>query len=135
MITIHKSAGIVIKERRILVVREYGEKIFHSPGGVIRNKETPIRALVREMIEETGIRFSSNDIHLYGTYQAIAANDRDKILNLEVYMINNWSGEVTPGKEIEEIAWVTSDNPQQIFLGSIFEHEVIPDLKKKNLID
>ncbi len=135
MITIHKAGGIVIKDRRLLVVREFGEKIFHSPGGVIRKKESSIRALVREMNEETGIRFSSQDTLLFGTYQAIAANDPDKMLNLEVYMINNWSGEVTPCKEIEEIAWVSSDNPQKLLLGSIFENEVIPHLKANGLIE
>jgi len=135
MYTIHKAAGVIIKDRKLLVAREYGKQIFVSPGGAIRNDESSIRSLLRELQEEVGIIANSSDLEPLGNYSAMAANDPDKTVSMEVFRVNHWAGEIAPGKEIEEVAWVTSGNPQKIILGSIFEHDVIPDLKKKDLID
>jgi hypothetical protein len=37
--------------------------------------------------------------------------------------------------EVEEVRWLTSDIPKDIKIGSIMEHETIPKLKARGLID
>lgn len=45
--------GIVIREQKILLVKENGK--FHLPGGGVDLGEDPIDAVVRELKEETGV--------------------------------------------------------------------------------
>ena len=54
---------------------------------------------------------------------------------MDAFFVNNWQGEPIPDNEVEEILWLTSNIPKGIKIGSIFEHEVIPRLKRMNLID
>ncbi len=57
---------------------------------------------------------------------------------MDVPLVKQWKGNPHPcsGDEvIEEIRWVQSKVTPKVRLGSIFEHEVIPKLREKNLID
>ena len=69
------------------------------------------------------------------TFYAKAAGAEDKTIRMDVFIVRNWLGEPVPNGEVEEILWITSQIPKTIKVGSIFEHEVIPRLKAKNLID
>ena len=135
---IHKAAGIIIVERKILVTREKGESIFVSPGGTVKNGESPKETVIRELKEEVGISVRSLNLKEFGVYYAEASNDIGKFLKMEVFNVVSWEGEPAPsaGEEIiEEILWLDSKIPSGIKVGSIFAHEVIPRLKEYNLID
>jgi len=133
--TINKSAGIIIKDRRLLVERSEGKEFFISPGGTIEDGETPRQTLIRELEEEFSIKTKKDDFVEFGTFEADAA-DRDNIkVKIYVFIVKSWEGEPTPSMEVEEIRWIESSNPEKIKIGSIFEHDVIPKLREMDLID
>ncbi|MCA9348785.1 NUDIX domain-containing protein [Candidatus Saccharibacteria bacterium] len=132
---IHKVAGIIIKDRQLLVVREFGKSVFFSPGGKIEPGESKERVLMRELAEELGIQTTPKDFRPFGHYKAEAAGKVGAMLEMDVLMVTNYEGQIRAGSEIEELAWVDSQNQAGLELGSIFEHHVIPELKSKNLID
>ncbi len=132
---IHKAAGIIIKDRKLLVERSSGKDFFIAPGGKLEQGETAAQALVRELKEEFSIDVIESDLEQFGTFSAAAANSPDRQVHMEVFIVKKWSGEITPDNEVEEIRWLTSDVPADIHVGSIFEHEVLPRLRDQNLVD
>ncbi len=132
---IHKAAGILIKDRKLLIEKSESKEFFIAPGGSIEKDETSKQALVRELKEEFDIIVEEFDFEGFGSFRANAAGQEDKIVQMEVFLVKKWIGEPSPHAEVREILWVTSNLLKNIKVGSIFEHEVIPRLKAKNLID
>lgn len=133
-IDIHKAGGILIQDRKFLVGRAKGKNFFISPGGKLKPQETPEEALIRELKEELGIEVVVSNLEEFGTFYAPAAEQEDRYLQMDVFLVHNWVGKIRPNSEIEEILWIDSST-DEVRLGSIFEHEVLPRLKKENLID
>ncbi len=135
-VDIYKVAGILVKGRKLLMSRSKGKSYFISPGGKIHLGETPEEALIRELHEEIGITVAIKDLKKFGTFFSIAVEQMDtKHLRMDVFFVNNWRGEIQPSNEIEEIKWINSVTAVGMKLGSIFEHDVLPRLKKQDLID
>ncbi|MFZ1483954.1 MAG: NUDIX domain-containing protein [Candidatus Saccharimonadales bacterium] len=137
MTTIHKSAGIIIQNRKLLVSRNKGKDYFIAPGGKIESGETASQALVRELFEEQSIRLNEDTLEFFGTFHAVAKGREDENvqLTMDIYLVEHFEGKLVPSNEIAENRWVTSTDASNIELGSIFEHDVIPILKKQDLID
>ncbi len=134
-IDIHKAAGVLIKDRKFLITRSLGKSFFIAPGGKLKKGESSENALIRELQEELNIEFAVSDLAPLGTFFAPAAGQEDSYLQMDVFMVNNWQGEIISSNEVEEIMWIDSQLPPDIELGSIFHHDVLPKLKKMGLID
>jgi 8-oxo-dGTP diphosphatase len=132
---IHKAAGIIIKDRKLLVEKSKNKDFFVAPGGKVEEGEAVKSALTRELMEEFKLTVREDDLSEFGTFCAAAAGQENRQLCMEVFIVNKWEGEIIPDNEVEEIAWVSSNIPNGMQVGSIFEHEVIPKLKEQNLID
>src|SRR5690554_447475 len=132
---IYKAAGILLKDRKLLVEKSKNKEFFISPGGSIEEGETGKDALARELNEELGITVKEEDFENFGEFHAKAAGQEEKTVHMTVFFVNKWEGEPSPNAEVEKLLWITSDISKDIKVGSIFEHEVIPRLKKLNLID
>ncbi len=132
---IHKAAGILVKDRKTVVNRSMGKPVFVNPGGRIEAGETAKAALVRELKEEFDIDVDQADLEVFGTYTAVAANHPGQKVHMQVFMVKKWRGEIKAANEVEEILWVNSNLPKDVEIGSIFVHDLIPALKKQDLID
>jgi len=135
---IHKAAGIIIVERKLLVTREKEMDFFVSPGGRLEAGETSQDALVRELYEEIGVVVDKSDLIEFGTFYAQASGNFNKTLRIDVFNVLTWKGQPRPcsvKEMIEEILWLDTRIASEVKVGSIFEHEVIPRLKKLDLID
>jgi 8-oxo-dGTP diphosphatase len=132
---IHKSGGIIIRDRKLLVERSYNKEFFIAPGGSIETGETSKQALIRELREEFTIDVKEDDLEEFGIFYASAAGQEAKVVRMDVFTVKNWDGEPQPNSEVEEIRWITSEIPEGIRVGSIFEHEILPRLKELALID
>ncbi|MBI5906505.1 NUDIX domain-containing protein [Candidatus Saccharibacteria bacterium] len=132
---IHKAAGIIIQDRQLLVERSFGKQFFIAPGGKVKARETPPKALIRELREEFGIETIEEDFEPFGTYYADAAGQEHLRLREDVFMVKKWIGEVAANSEVEEIAWITSSPPEEMKIGSTLTDEIMPRLKKIGLLD
>jgi 8-oxo-dGTP diphosphatase len=135
LMTIHKAAGIIIRDRKLLVEKSNNKEFFIAPGGSIEEGETPQQALVRELMEEFQIQVTEDDLEYFDTFSAPAAGQEEKQVVMEVFTVKKFTGEPTPDNEVEKIAWITSSIPIDMKIGSIFEHEVLPRLKANKLVD
>lgn len=133
---IHKAAGIIIKDRRLLVERSKGKDVFVAPGGKLEPGETSTQAVIRELKEEFQLDIAENDLEEFGTFYAEAAGSHNagRKLRMDVFRVKN-AGEIVPDSEVEEVRWISSKIPADIEVGSIFAHEVLPRLKEQGLVD
>jgi 8-oxo-dGTP diphosphatase len=131
---IHKAGGVIVQDRRFLVTRSFGKDFFIAPGGKLEQGETPIQALKREMVEEVKVEIDVESLEHLGTFEAEAIGQKDVHLVMDVYVINNFKNDPIPSSEIEEIKWINTQT-KDISLGSIFEHEIMPLLKQRDVID
>ena len=133
METHHKIAGIIIRNKKLLMCRKYDEPHFIMPGGKLESGETPKRRLEIELKEEIGLKLV--DMKYWNTYQAVHFKDKNKLIVMETYLISA-IGNPKPGNEINELKWVDSSyKKQRIKLASINEDYLIPELKNFSLID
>ena len=86
-------------------------------------------------MEEFMISVKEEHLEVFGTFFAQAAGNEDKLVQMDVFIVKELEGKPTPDNEVEEILWLSSNIPQGIKVGSIFEHEIIPKLKVAGLID
>lgn len=133
-VDMHKAGGVILKDRHFLVTRSFGKDVFVAPGGKLENNETPAQALEREMTEEVNVRIDVDTLEHLGAFYAEAAGKAGVKLQMDVYLVNSLVGKPTPSSEIEEIKWVNTQT-KGIKIGSIFEHDVMPLLKSRGLID
>jgi 8-oxo-dGTP diphosphatase len=134
-IDIRKSAGVIISDKKLVVTRSHGKDFFMAPGGKLETNETPEQALVRELHEELGINTVKTNFELLGTYYAMAGGQNDKQLEMYVYYVHSWSGNISAQAEIAEIRWVDSVSVKNIELTTIFRDDVLPLLYSNNLIN
>jgi mutator protein MutT len=134
-VDIQKSAGVLIRDRKFLITRSRGKSFFVAPGGKVEPGETLTEALKRELKEELQIDIDTADLKEFGTFYALAAGHTDQYLQMDVFLVGKWVGEITPSSEVEEIMWIDSKLPANLELGSIFQHDVLPKLKSLDLID
>lgn len=84
--------------------------LWEFPGGKVEPFESPTLALVRELGEELGIGFSTEDCHPAVFAQGEGAAIDQGIVIL-LYMLRRWTGEPA-ALEGGEIGWFT---PEQVF--------------------
>lgn len=136
-IDVRKAGGIIIKNRKLLVVRHKNRELFISPGGKQGLGESMEETLIREIREEVSLEITQADLEKFGSFTATDAEHPERALHMEVFMIKKWKGQVklNPEDKIGEFRWVDSVSAKKLKLGSIFEHDVLPKLKNLDLID
>ena len=133
-VEIQKAGAVVIRDRRLLVTRSAGKDFFIAPGGKLEAGETPHQALKRELQEEIQIDMDLATLEDLGAFYADAAGSSGFMLKMYVFIVHDYTGEPAPSSEIEEIRWISSQD-DDISIGSFFEHDVMPLLKTRDLID
>ncbi len=135
---IRKSAAILLKDRKLLVVKEKDKEFFISPGGKPEPGESLEETLIRELREELGLETTPEQFELFGTFTATAAGHDNVIVEITAFLVNNWNPEsikLNPHDKVNEYCWVDTSSATSIELGSIFKHEVVPKLKNLDLLD
>jgi 8-oxo-dGTP diphosphatase len=132
---IYKASGIIVKDREVLATRSKGKTFYIQPGGKLEDNETETQAVVRELREEMGIEVDEASLEKIGDYYADAAGQTGKRLKLAAYLVKDFTGEPSPHSEVEEIRAFSSQIPEGVEVASILEHDIIPELKSRNMID
>lgn len=129
---IDKIAWIYLSERKLLCVRSKGKELYYIPGGKRDPGEEDQQTLIREVQEELGVTLQQETIMHVGTFEAEA--DRKAagtIVRLTCYTAD-YEGTLQPDSEIEEMAWLSYDDQEQV---SIASRLVFEQLKQQGLLD
>jgi 8-oxo-dGTP pyrophosphatase MutT (NUDIX family) len=131
---IHKSAAIIIKDGKLLITKTKGKPFFVAPGGKLHKEETPETCLKRELKEELGINVRVEDMLFFETYEAVAKGTDNQMLSMDCYIVESYEGIIAPASEIEEVAWIDSQNYRNYEIGSIFRDRVLPVLVEQGVV-
>ena len=131
---IDKVGGIVIKDKKVLVVRKKTKENFLEfiiPGGKRESGETDLETLQREMQEEVNLKIIKTEY--LGEYRDIAIFENIPIA-MKVYLCEV-EGEINVQNEIKEFCWIDKNYKEKgIKVGSILEKFVLTQLIKRELI-
>jgi 8-oxo-dGTP diphosphatase len=127
---VRKAAGLLVANRRVLVVRARATEVYVPPGGKIEPGEGAEQALIRELGEELGIIVRADALTPFGRFRGEAASAAGRALEMEVFSVGGWSGTPAPAAEIEEIRWLGAAVPPDVKLGSVLEREILPRLRE-----
>jgi ADP-ribose pyrophosphatase YjhB (NUDIX family) len=101
-------AVIIYKGNEVLLIR-HGEKanqqtgVYSLPGGVVESNENHIQAAIRELMEETHLKTTPDDlIEIPKYYSArIERKNETKVYSMRAYVCNKYSGNKVIGIEDE----------------------------------
>ncbi|WPP39357.1 NUDIX domain-containing protein [Paenibacillus hunanensis] len=129
---IDKIAWIYLSERKLLCVRSKGKELYYIPGGKRDPGEEDQQTLIREVQEELGVTLQQETIMHVGTFEAEAdSKATGTIVRLTCYTAD-YEGTLQPDSEIEEMAWLSYDDQEQV---SIASRLVFEQLKQQELLD
>ncbi|WP_319025389.1 NUDIX hydrolase [Rhizobium terrae] len=127
MNTIRIAAALLLRtDGDTLLVRKRGATAFMQPGGKIEPGESSAAALVRELEEEIGLRVSPECFRPLGRFEAPAANEPGDTVSAEVFVLDIGDTAVTRAAEIEEIRWISPDDPGDIVLAELTGRHILP---------
>jgi 8-oxo-dGTP diphosphatase len=109
----------------VLLVRKRGTKAFMQPGGKLDAGEDDITALSREISEELGCVLDPESVLPLGAFDALAANEPGFLVEATLYRVDV-TGEISPGREIDEAIWVDPASPPDIHLAPLTRDHVLP---------
>lgn len=110
----NRSMALVVKEKKILLVKEYigNKEILILPGGGIEHGETPEEASIRELKEETGLLGKINR-HLNILHRKNGAREYVFLVNIcsEKNLITGKGPEMSDDKQIiKNVGWYEFDS-------------------------
>ncbi|KNX36563.1 NUDIX hydrolase [Luteipulveratus halotolerans] len=105
---IDKSAWIHLEQGRLLSTRSCGRGAYYVPGGKPEPGESRLQTLVREIREELTVEIDPGTARLYGVFEAQAHGHPDGVLVRMACYFAEYTGQITPAAEIEEVAWLTA---------------------------
>tara|TARA_B110000008_G_C16835894_1_gene510565 strand:+ start:567 stop:980 length:414 start_codon:yes stop_codon:yes gene_type:complete len=105
--------AVLIKKTNIILARRASNlknfpNLFEFPGGKIEKNETSKEALKRELYEELNINVNIDDIQDFNGNNSLHTIEKSgKIINLTLFIIKTWKGELKPKINIHsELAYV-----------------------------
>jgi 8-oxo-dGTP diphosphatase len=129
---IDKLAWLYLKDRRLLVVRSQQKSLFYLPGGKREPGESDATALIREIGEELSVTLLPESMQFTEFFKAQADGKPQGVqVQLTCYQAE-YSGQLQPAAEIEELAWFNSADLDR---SSLVATLVINWLKERDLID
>lgn len=124
MINIRVGA-IIVKDKRFLMVRNHMSDYFYSVGGRIKFGETAEEAVIREVLEETGVKMEIDHLGFIQENYFIA--DVPSKIGKEIYELGYYfymkvpegfepvCDSITEFGVSEYLEWVSPDEPRTIF--------------------
>jgi 8-oxo-dGTP pyrophosphatase MutT (NUDIX family) len=112
----HTVRGLLIKDKKILLVTGHNADFYWTPGGGSEPGETSKETLRREIREELGVVVTAMKAHSRYYYA-----DQD----VENYLIEI-AGEIQPGNEITNTVWYSTGSDVKLSEG--FMDSVLPKL-------
>lgn len=100
-----KVAWVLIRDGRLLVARNRGRERFYLPGGRREPDECHADTLVREAMEELGVRIDPSTMRLVAEVTA-PRDGAPGLVRMACYTAEHL-GDLVPANEIAEVGWFT----------------------------
>jgi len=124
--TIRIAAALIDDEAgRLLLVRKTGTRWFMQAGGKVEAGESALAALQRELAEEIGLEVCTQDVRYLGCFSASAANERNTIVEAELFHIRVRVAPMAQA-EIAEAIWVGAADAAGLPLAPLTRYVVLP---------
>ena len=86
--------ALLVKDHKVFLLRRantaWANGNFTAPAGHVEAGETPVRAAVRELFEEAGVRAEEKDLEM--VYTIFRKSNIDTYAEL-IFMVSKWEGE------------------------------------------
>lgn len=128
MRTIEKVGAIIIQNKKILAIRNSGEKNFDALMGRVEENETFYGAIRREVQEVLGVKAKKAN-----QYATLNIEGEETALALSCYLTELESTKINLKQGIDQIEWINSKTKKP--LSKIMQEHLIPKLKKEKLIN
>lgn len=132
MKTYYKYALCIIRDNRLLVLKEEDNESYLMPGGRAEAGESAEQALCRELKEELGVELDVKSLKHLGTFEDKAAGKKDTMIHIELYL-GDFLGEPEPCSEVKELVWFSRDDDWSK-LAPVTRNKILPALLRKGLI-
>lgn len=137
MADINKTALLILNSEstKFLVVKKATGtmKEWIMPGGKIEKGESLEDSLVREINEELICSVHKESIKFIAEYEAKAAGQLDKMLNLKLYS-GDYTGVPTASHEIAELGWIGKGDQTNMEASETIRLYIIPDLINRGIL-
>lgn len=111
---IDKLAWIRIENGRVLCARSRGKDTYFLPGGKREAGESDEQALAREIREELSVELRVGA--KLGVFEAQAHGQAEGVMVRMTCYDGDFTGELRPSAEIEEIAWLGYEDRGRVSL-------------------
>ncbi len=105
---VDKIAWIEVRDGQILSTKSKNKTKFYIPGGKRELNETDEETLLREIEEELSVRIDKDSIEYFGTFRAQSDGAKAGVMVKMTCYRADYTGELRPSNEIEEIRWLNS---------------------------
>ena len=122
-----RVGAIIMKDGKILMVKNRASDYFYSVGGRIKMGEIAEEAVVREVFEETGVRLNVRRLaflHENVFYGDSPAKRGQLVYEISFYFLMDvpedfepLCGSVTENGVEEELVWLSPDAPERLYPG------------------
>ncbi len=129
---LYKYGLAVVRDKKLLVVREHKTSKFLLPGGKPKAGENLEETLTREVKEELDVNVKPGSVKYYGIFEDVAANEPDTVIQISL-SLGEVEGELKPSAEIEEIAWIGSQH--ELELAPSISNKILPALIRDGIVD
>ncbi len=127
-----RVAALIVKDRKLLLVTGYDEKVYWTPGGKIEGGESYETCLKRELYSELNIKVISSK-----HYMSITLPNQIKgEMQENHYYLVQYNGKIKPKQEITKTIWYSKQNfsDKDIPISEGFLNKVIPKLIENNFL-
>src|SRR4030042_3183797 len=121
-----KISLAIIKDDKILLVRNKGFKSLLSPGGQLEKDEGDLESLQREIKEELNTVVDGDSLNYLETFEDLAADREDTKVRIKLYL-GEIKGNPTPSSEVSEIVKFSKSDSWDD-LSPILKNKIIPYL-------
>jgi len=126
-----RIGAIILKDRKLLLIREKSQSFFTLPGAAPEGNESFEGTLLRG-IKET-LNTGPKKMKFFNTFfgESPASNS---LLILETYLVVP-NGDLGMGPKMEEMKWVDSRDMSSVPVNFLIKDQIVPELKRLKALE
>ncbi|MBI4176747.1 MAG: NUDIX domain-containing protein [Candidatus Aenigmarchaeota archaeon] len=134
MRVIRKCALLLVRDKKLLLSREFGDSRFLTVGGSFEDGETDLQCLQRELEEEVGTKAVESTLEFLCEF--VGTDGPEKVVHIHAYS-GDLENEPKAAGEIEELRWFNRSDLESLpaeTISEITKHKILPFLAERGMI-